>query len=125
MAATQMAAAQNPADLERAEKIIADHPDVAQHRVNLLATLLNPGISLPPEKLRETRRRHILWLIEHHPEIPNFTEPSLLLADRGRLADPAGSAEAIGLWKAIAADTGAKPEAVANAAIYLRALDVR
>jgi hypothetical protein len=123
--ASFVASAQNPADLERAEKIIADHPDVAQHRVNLLSPLLNPGIALPPEKLRDTRRRHILWLIEHHPEIPNFAEPALLLAGRGRLADPAGSAEAIGLWKAIASDTSAKPEAVANAAIYLRALDIR
>jgi hypothetical protein len=120
-----VAAAQTPADLERAEKTIADHPDVAQHRLNLLAGLMNPGNPLPPEKIRETRRRHILWLIEHHPELPNFAEPSLLLPDRGRLADPAGSAEAVGLWKAIAADPSAKPEAIANAAIYLRALDIR
>jgi len=120
-----VAAAQTPADLERAEKTIADHPDVAQHRLNLLAGLINPGSPLPPEKIRETRRRHILWLIEHHPELPNFAEPALLLPDRGRLADPAGSAEAVGLWKAIAANPSAKPEAIANAAIYLRALDIR
>jgi hypothetical protein len=120
-----LAAAQNPADLERAEKTIADHPDVVQHRVTLLASLINPGVPLPPEKVRETRRRHILWLVEHHPEAPNFAEPALFLPDHGRLADPAGSAEATGLWKAIAADPGSKPEAVANAAIYLRALDIR
>ena len=123
--ASFVAAAQTPADLEKAEKTIADHPDVAQHRLNLLAGLINPGNPLPPEKIRETRRRHILWLIEHHPEIPNFAEPTLLVPERGRLADAAGSAEAVGLWKAIAADPAAKPEVVANAAIYLRALDIR
>jgi len=123
--ASFVASAQTPADLERAEKTIADHRDVAQHRLSLLTTLLNPSIVAPPEKIREARRRHILWLIEHHPELPNFGEPALLLPDRGRLADPAGSAEAVGLWKAIAADASSKPEAIANAAIYLRALDIR
>jgi hypothetical protein len=118
-----LAGAQTP--VEQMEKAIADRPDAIQPRVNLLQNLLNRGVPLPPEKVRETRRRHILWLIEHHPEAANFAEPALLLADRGRLADPAGSAEAVVLWKALAADPSSKPEVVANAAIYLRALDVR
>jgi hypothetical protein len=118
-----LAGAQTP--VEQMEKAIADRPDAVQPRVNLLQNLLNRGVPVPPDMLRETRRRHILWLIEHHPEAANFAEPALLLADRGRLADPAGSAEAVGLWKALAADPNAKPEVVANAAIYLRALDVR
>jgi hypothetical protein len=120
---SSLAGAQTP--VEQMEKNIADHPDAVQPRVNLLQNLLNRGVPLPPEKVRETRRRHILWLIEHHPEATNFAQPALLLPDRGRLADPAGSAEAAGLWKALAADPNAKPEVVANAAIYLRALDVR
>lgn len=120
-----LAAAQTPADLERAEKTIAAQPDVFQHRLNLLTALLNPGNLLPPEKIRETRRRHILWLIEHHPDAFIFGEPATLLPDHGRLADSSGAAEAEKLWKAIAADPASKPEAIANAAIYLRALDIR
>jgi hypothetical protein len=116
-----LAAAQTP--FERMEKAIADQPDAVQPRVNLLQNLLNRGVP-QPEQVRETRRRHILWLIVHHPEATNFAEPALLLSARGRLADPEGSAEAVRLWKEMAAKPDAKPEVIANAAIYLRALDI-
>jgi hypothetical protein len=116
-----LAAAQTP--VERMEKSIADQPDAVQPLVNLLQNLLNRGVP-PPEQVRETRRRHILWLIEHHPEAANFAEPALLLPARGRLADPEGSAEAVRLWKEMAAKPDAKPEIIANAAIYLRAIDI-
>ncbi len=119
------AAAQTPADIERAEKKIADHPDSIPDRVAFLSSLINRNLVLSGDKIRELRRRHILWLIEHHPEATNFAEPALLLPDHGRLADPAGSAEAVGLWKALAADPNAKPAVIANAAIYLRALNIR
>jgi hypothetical protein len=122
--AALIAVAQSPADIERQQKQVADHPDQISLRMNLLATLTNRFAGLPPEKVRELRRQHILWLIEHHPDAPNiFEQPQTLLPAKGRLADPAGSAEAAGLWKELARKPDASPALIANAAIYLRAID--
>ena len=119
-----IAAAQSPADIERQQKQIADRPDQIPPRMNLLATLTNRVAALPAEKVRELRRQHILWLIEHHPDSANiFEQPQTLLPAKGRLADPAGSAEAAGLWKELARKADATPVVIANAAIYLRAID--
>lgn len=119
-----ISSAQNLPEIERLEKKIADHPDSVPDRTALLVNLTNRAPARPLEQVHEARRRNILWLIEHHPEANIYAEPSLLLPVRGRLADPAGSAEAVALWKEIAAQPGAKAEVIANAAIYLRALDV-
>jgi hypothetical protein len=119
-----LCAAQNPAEIERLEKKIAAKPDNVPDRVALLVNLTQPAAGLGPEKIREARRRNILWLIEHHPEADIYKEPPLLIPARGRLADPEGSAEAAGLWKEIAARPDASSTLIANAAIYLRALDL-
>jgi len=115
---------ENNPEIERQEQKIADHPDNVAERMNLLSLLINRNVGLPAEKVRELRRVHILWLIEHHPEAHNiFEQPQALLAARGRLADPAGSAEAAGLWQGLAHEPGAKPIVIANAAVYLAAID--
>ena len=112
-------------EIDRQEQKIAAHPDSVPERVALLNLLINRNVSLPAEKVREMRRVHILWLIEHHPDANNiFEQPQSLLAPRGRLADPAGSAEAAGLWQGLAKEPGAKPAVIANAAIYLAAIDL-
>ena len=91
----------------------------------LLNLLFNRAVGLSPEKVHEMRRLHILWLIEHHPDTPNiFEQAQLLLSPRGRLADAAGSAEAVGLWLELAKKPDAKPAVIANAAIYLSMLDL-
>ena len=116
---------ENAPEIERQERKIADHPDSVAERTNLLSLLINRNVGLPSERVRELRRVHILWLIEHHPDAPNiFEQPQLLLAARGRLADPAGSAEAVGLWQGLAHEPGAKPAVIANGAIYLAAIDL-
>lgn len=120
-----LAFAQNAARIEAQEKRVAQHPDAIPDRVSLLRVLLDRNLGMPIEKVRELRRKHILWLIEHHPDAPKvFEDPQLLLPARGRLADPAGSAEAVGLWKELAAKPDANPAVIANAAIYLRAIDL-
>lgn len=120
---TLLGLAQNSPEIERQLQKIAGHPEVAADRVQLLNMLANRNVALAPEKVRELRRAHILWLIEHHPDAPNiFEQPQLLLPARGRLADPAGSAEAAGLWQEQAKK--ANPAIVANAAIYLSAIDL-
>ncbi len=119
-----MAAAQTPQEIDRLEKAVAARPNDVPPRVALLNALTSHNVSLSPETVRDLRRQHILWLIEHHPEAANiYAGSQLLLPARGRLADPAGSAEAVALWKGIAARPHVTADVLANAAIYLRALD--
>lgn len=122
--AALLCAAQNLADLERQQKQVADRPGDVGARVVLLNSLTGRTVPLAAERVRELRRQHILWLIEHHPEAAIYENPALLLPAKGRLADPAGSAEAVGLWKEIASKPGVKPLEIGNAAIYLSALDL-
>lgn len=120
---TLLGLAQSAPEIERQIQKIAAHPEAVPDRVALLNALANRSVGLPTEKVRELRRVHILWLIEHHPEAANiFEQPQLLLPSRGRLADPAGSAEAAGLWQEQAKKTN--PAVIANAAIYLSAIDL-
>lgn len=118
------ALAQAQDQIERLEKNIAAHPGDASARAALLNALTNRNAPLPADQIRELRRQHILWLIEHKPGASLFEDPALLLPAKGRLADEAGSAEAAGLWKQLAERPGAKPEVAANAAIYLRAVNL-
>lgn len=107
----------------RLEKKVAEKPDSIPDRLSLLTMLTNRLLSLPGDQVRELRRQQVLWLIEHHPEATLFESPASLLPTHGRLADPAGAAEAEGLWKELAGKLNASPVIVANAAIYLRAID--
>src|SRR5579862_3223937 len=50
------------------EKRIAQRPDAAVLRTDLLRQLTFRGIALPPAEVRDKRRRQIVWIIEHHPE---------------------------------------------------------
>ena len=117
--------AQTPVEIDRMTKAVADHPDDLQRRVGLLGSLTNRNVALPPATVREMRRAQILWLIEHHPDAAAdiYALPQLVIPAKGRLADPAGAAEAAALWKEIVARPGVKADVVANAAIYFRAVD--
>lgn len=116
------AAAQTPAEIERLEKRISDHPNNAADRQALLRALTNPQ-PIPVEKLRAERRAQILWLIEHQPEWNLFEEPFTQLWPRGRIGDAEGFAQAAQLWKELAAKPGAGAKTVANAALFFRAAD--
>lgn len=116
---------QGAQEMERLERNIAAHPNDGAPRVALLTELLNRAPSLPLEDVRRLRRENIIWLVEHQPSDQRIFElPQLLLSATGRLADPEGSAEVVALWKDGIARPGVKPEIVANAAIYLRAIDL-
>ena len=71
----------------------------------------------------EMRRRHILWLIEFHPDRDNFLRASHLIPPRGPWADPEGYAESVRMWKERISRPGAAMQIIANAAIYLKATD--
>jgi peroxiredoxin len=108
------------------EKQLAADPGRLGVRTQILNRLSDPGVAaaMPYDTLIETRRRHILWLIQNHPESrESFLHANQLIPPRGFYADPQGYAESVRLWKEIASSPGASTEVVANAAIYLKATD--
>jgi len=115
-------AAQNPAEVERLEKRIADRPDNAADRQALLRAVSFQG-GVPVEKARPVRRVQILWLIAHQPDAKIFDEPFTQLWPRGRLADPEGYAQAAQLWREKASAPGASTKAIANAAAFFKIPD--
>jgi hypothetical protein len=114
-----LAAAQTPAEVERLEKALADHPDNGQAR-QAFQKALTTTEGLPLDQLCAARRALILWLIEHQPESKMFEEPFSLLWLRGRMGDPEGFYQAARLWKEQAAKPGATPKTIANAALFFR-----
>src|SRR6266851_4825788 len=97
--------------IKRQENRVAQNPDRVAERVTLLRLYFGNGHSLPPEKVREERRRHITWLIEHHPDANEFAQPEFVIEAKGSpLADPEGFAEAARLWR----EQAAKPDASAK-----------
>ncbi len=115
-----VAAAQTPADIERLEKRVADHPDNLNDERALFLALMNPANGIPFEKVRAERRRLIVSMIEHQPESKIFDEPFFQLWTHGPLGDPEGYAQAVQLWKDQAAKPGAAPKAIANAALFFK-----
>src|SRR5262249_18531268 len=81
-------------------------------------------ITLPPEDVA-ARRRHILWLIEHHSEseILGTWCSRLSPLQSGHLSDPDGYTEAKALWLAQTTASATKPKGLANAADFLEVAD--
>ncbi len=118
--ASFVASAQNPAEIDRLQKRIADHPDNIADRHALVRAVSFQAGALP-EKARPIRREQILWLIAYHPDAKIFDDPAMQLWPRGRLGDPDGYAQSAQLWKEKAAGTNTK--AIANAAIFFKIPD--
>lgn len=116
------AAAQTPADIDRLEKRLADHPENVADRQNLLRALTNTR-AVPVERVRAGRRTQILWLIEHQPFSKIFDEPIARLWPHGRLGDSEGFERSVELWKEQAAIPGASTKTIANAALFFDATD--
>ena len=57
--ACTIAMAQAPGEIDRLEKTVADKPESIGDRVTLLNRLTNRAVALPPDRVREARRRHI------------------------------------------------------------------
>jgi hypothetical protein len=116
------AAAQTPAEVERLEKALADHPDNGQTR-QAFQKALTTTEGVPLDQLCAARRALILWLIEHQPESKMFEEPFTLLWLRGRMGDPEGFEQATRLWRDQASKPGATAKTIANAALFFRGTD--
>jgi len=125
-----VAVAQSPpveiTQLENLEKGLGAKPDNPGARNQILQLLTDPNVTanLPVERVIETRRRHLLWLIETHPDQRNnFLRASQLIPLRGPWADPEGYAESVRMWKERVSRPGAAAGVIASAAIYLKATD--
>ena len=76
----------NPEDLDARARLLGYYFTMAKSRIGVEATVI-------------ARRRHILWLIEHHPESQLAGLPEVTLDIAGHdLADPDGYAQARQLW---------------------------
>lgn len=117
--AAKLGAQPQPAEIiERQEKRLVQNPDDLNARAGLLSQYL--GNSIPIEKAREARRRHITWLIEHHPDADALGRPEATIDPKGEpVADPEGYADAARLWKEQAGKREASPKTIANAAFFL------
>jgi len=112
--------------IETLEKGLAAKPDNPGAHNQILQLLTDPNVTanLPAERVIETRRRHILWLIETHPEQRNnFLRSSQLIPLRGPWADPEGYVESVRMWKERASRPGAAANVIASAAVYLKATE--
>jgi peroxiredoxin len=112
--------------LQNLEQSLASKPDNAGARVQILQLLTVPTVidGLSYDRVVETRRQQVLWLIENHPEQRNVSlRAPQMIPPRGPWADSEGYAESVRLWKERASRPGATTEVIANAAIYLKATD--
>ncbi len=80
--------------------MIKNNPDDIARRVKLLGFYARGALRLyGHDAIIEARRRHILWLIEHHPESEALELSEATIDPAGHaLADPVGYEQASALW---------------------------
>jgi thiol-disulfide isomerase/thioredoxin len=109
---------EKPEEAAQVEKALEANPDdlAARDRLLLYYSTRDPVT----DAIRAARRRHILWLIEHHPAhgVHN-TFVELIPPPPNPLADPEGEAEAAQLWRRQALRTDASPWAISHAVYFL------
>jgi hypothetical protein len=57
--------------------------------------------AMPADRVRLLRRKHSLWIIEHHPDHDMLREFGVIAKSGVRLADPEGWSAADRLWRAL------------------------
>ncbi len=100
--------AQQVADLERR---VAQNPDDVDARTRLIFYYLNTAKNAE-------RAKHVLWMIEHHPEA-DVHQTVTLFAEDGPLQDLASYRRAVDLWLAIAQQPTSDTRVTLNAAYFL------
>ncbi|MDR3699552.1 MAG: hypothetical protein P4L56_07960 [Candidatus Sulfopaludibacter sp.] len=113
------------AQAEDVERHLAEAPDDLTGRQMLLLFYAGNGTRFyDPAFVIAARRKHILWLIEHHPELPLLGQrPGLIDLPIDQLADPQGYAQIKKEWLALAAKPDAPLPVLGNAAAFLAASD--
>jgi hypothetical protein len=113
------------ANAKQLEAALASLPEHFPTRARLLGFYFHQGLAtFGPAATIEARRRHILWLIENHPESPLAGLPEARIEPSGGdLADEEGYGQAKALWLEQAEKDTASPAARENAAAFLRRHD--
>jgi len=112
-------------EVEALEAALAGNPDDLATRTKLLGFYFRGAINLyGREATIAARRRHILWLIEHHPgsEVVGLSEASLDPAGHS-LADKDGYEQAAKLWTLKAQLASSNTAVLGNAARFYRLSD--
>lgn len=110
------------ANAKQLEAALASLPYHFPTRARLLGFYFHKGsATFGPAATIEARRRHILWLIENHPEAPLAGLPEALIEPGGNdLADQDGYDQARALWLQQAEKNTANPTVRENAAKFLQ-----
>ncbi|MDX1576729.1 MAG: hypothetical protein R3285_11090, partial [Kiloniellales bacterium] len=113
------------ANAKQLESALASLPEHFPTRARLLGFYFHKGLEIfGPAATIEARRRHVLWLIENHPESPLAGRPEARIEPTGgELADPDGYRQAKALWMAQAERFAANPAVRENAARFLQRHD--
>jgi hypothetical protein len=108
------------AEAEKLETHLAGHPDDLDMRARLLGFYFRAALKLAgPEATIAARRRHVLWLIEHHPASEAAGLPQATIDPAGhRLADKDGYGQAAKLWIEQAQRHGSDVAVLGNAARF-------
>src|SRR5579872_461535 len=117
--------AQSPREpnIARLEANLAQHPGNIADRERLIQLYYDNPSAPIDNASRDARRRHVLWLIENHPDVPGLAGYFDVLERTGPKADPDGNAEASRLWREQIQKPGASPKILANAAWFFKISD--
>lgn len=113
------------AQVEALEAALTGNPDDLATRTKLLGFYFRGAINVyGREATIAARRRHILWLIEHHPgsEVVGLSEATIDPAGHS-LADNEGYEQAAKLWMLKAQLAGNRTAELGNAARFFRLAD--
>ena len=113
-----------PPDPDKLEARVESNPDDVLTRAQLVRVASGTNSGITPERAKELRRKHILWLIEHKPGASVLGEPIAVIEKSGAaLADAEAWGEADRLWRQQLV-AGAAQEVFVNALNFYRASDL-
>jgi hypothetical protein len=102
--------------IDRLEKRVADGHSITSERIALVRLYFT-------QRNIEGRRRHVLWLIENHPETVELMSPPFALDRYAQLPDSVGFEEAARHWREQSAKPDASIKAIGNAVRFFRFAD--
>src|SRR6185369_74375 len=109
---------------DKLEAKVESNPEDLPMRAQLIRVVSNPNSGIAPQRARELRRKHILWLIEHKPGASVLGEPlAMIEKSEGPLADADTWSEAERLWRS-KVTAGAPQEVYFNAISFYRSGDL-
>ena len=112
-------------EAEALEATLTSNPNDLATRAKLLGFYFRGGVRLDgPEATIAARRRHIVWLIEHHPgsEVSQLSEATIDATGHA-LADKTGHEQAAKLWTQQAQRHGNDASVLGNAARFFQLSD--